>query len=538
MRVSRDNILFSFLLVFLLVNSERGFSQHKSTEQLREILSNEHTGTELAKAYEELISRYMRINTDSMYYFAEEYLDFANTKNDQKLILHAYYNLGRYYAVKGLTGDAIDYLNKAYELKELSESSKYTGQIIGMMGYVYYFDGQFDTAIKYYNEAISFFEQAKAERSLAIATSTIGSIYFQQEDFESAKNQYKKALDIKTELNDSLLMSTDIINLGLIYQREKKLDSALIYAKKGLQIDRKVNNIAGMSDTYGDMSSIYRNLGQHGLAIEFANLGLEKALEVNSMPLIRDAYEVQYHAYKEKKEFEKALQSYTNFKTYSDSITNVTSRQQLIEAREKYEAGKKEQEIQLLEAEKNAAELKFIFIILVGLGIVLIIGTTYWQTLRRRARERQLELQSIQRELSSYGVLIAEKDSLLSKLSKQLKELGNHLKSIESKKELNSLLDTLHQSVNLTEGEDQLFQRIEQVNSGFFTELESRFKELSKTEKRLASLVQMELSNKQIAGILNINPRSVVQARYRLKKKMELGTEDDLTAFLNEIGKN
>jgi DNA-binding CsgD family transcriptional regulator len=33
----------------------------------------------------------------------------------------------------------------------------------------------------------------------------------------------------------------------------------------------------------------------------------------------------------------------------------------------------------------------------------------------------------------------------------------------------------------------------------------------------------MELSNKEIGGILNINPRSVVQASYRLKKKMNLG---------------
>ena len=43
----------------------------------------------------------------------------------------------------------------------------------------------------------------------------------------------------------------------------------------------------------------------------------------------------------------------------------------------------------------------------------------------------------------------------------------------------------------------------------------------------------MNLSTKEIASMLNVLPDSVLKSKYRLKKKLELSKEDDLTQFLN-----
>jgi len=43
------------------------------------------------------------------------------------------------------------------------------------------------------------------------------------------------------------------------------------------------------------------------------------------------------------------------------------------------------------------------------------------------------------------------------------------------------------------------------------------------------------MSIKEMAGILNISPDSVKTARYRLRKKFQLNTEDNLTEFILKL---
>lgn len=45
----------------------------------------------------------------------------------------------------------------------------------------------------------------------------------------------------------------------------------------------------------------------------------------------------------------------------------------------------------------------------------------------------------------------------------------------------------------------------------------------------------MNLSAKEVSGLLNITPESVNKARYRLRKKIGLQAKDDLDLFLLHI---
>jgi DNA-binding NarL/FixJ family response regulator len=45
----------------------------------------------------------------------------------------------------------------------------------------------------------------------------------------------------------------------------------------------------------------------------------------------------------------------------------------------------------------------------------------------------------------------------------------------------------------------------------------------------------MNLTTKEIAATLNVLPESILKSKYRLKKKMGLAKETDLTSFLNSL---
>lgn len=55
---------------------------------------------------------------------------------------------------------------------------------------------------------------------------------------------------------------------------------------------------------------------------------------------------------------------------------------------------------------------------------------------------------------------------------------------------------------------------------------------MSISEKRLAGLIRMDLTNREIAGILSIEDSSVKTAKHRLKKKLALTDEQNLYQFL------
>ncbi|MDD5507661.1 MAG: LuxR C-terminal-related transcriptional regulator [Bacteroidales bacterium] len=65
--------------------------------------------------------------------------------------------------------------------------------------------------------------------------------------------------------------------------------------------------------------------------------------------------------------------------------------------------------------------------------------------------------------------------------------------------------------------------------------LTAGFPHLTLQEKHLAMLIRLNLSTKEIATLLNISPKSVEVARYRLKKKLNLQQDDNLAQFINNL---
>ena len=70
------------------------------------------------------------------------------------------------------------------------------------------------------------------------------------------------------------------------------------------------------------------------------------------------------------------------------------------------------------------------------------------------------------------------------------------------------------------------------VHDNFDHKLRAVTPDLTETELRLASLLKMNLTTKEIAAIMKVQPDSVLKSKYRLKKKLKLEKEMDLVGYL------
>ncbi|TDN97099.1 response regulator [Sunxiuqinia elliptica] len=79
--------------------------------------------------------------------------------------------------------------------------------------------------------------------------------------------------------------------------------------------------------------------------------------------------------------------------------------------------------------------------------------------------------------------------------------------------------------------------RFESAFDSFYRILLERFPNLTPNERKLCALLRSGLSSKDIAVLTFQNPQSVDVARYRLRKKLNLVNEENLTDFLLLIDK-
>jgi DNA-binding CsgD family transcriptional regulator len=79
--------------------------------------------------------------------------------------------------------------------------------------------------------------------------------------------------------------------------------------------------------------------------------------------------------------------------------------------------------------------------------------------------------------------------------------------------------------------------RFEQVHESFYKNLLAKHPDLTTREKRLAALLKLNLTSKEIAQITGQTSKSVENARTRLRKKLEItNSQTDLSAYLTNFG--
>jgi DNA-binding CsgD family transcriptional regulator len=133
--------------------------------------------------------------------------------------------------------------------------------------------------------------------------------------------------------------------------------------------------------------------------------------------------------------------------------------------------------------------------------------------------ELQQQLEANQRELASTTLYVQQKNALLAELKQQLQELHTQSPNGRSQ-ELAGVQSLLQSSLYLDEDWGRFKLHFEQVHPRFFEDLQARYPALTSHEQRLYCYFHINLSTKEIAALLNIDPASVRRAKTRLYKKI------------------
>lgn len=185
----------------------------------------------------------------------------------------------------------------------------------------------------------------------------------------------------------------------------------------------------------------------------------------------------------------------------------------------------------------------FWFIAIMTLLFLFIIFTIYrtrlnfykskflqQQTLQEK-RIIELEKENLEGELKKLTFFRLSRNRVLLELKQRLEGLS--LKAKESVKTgLDKVITEIDHEISSDVDWKYLEPQIDRTYNNFLTKLREKHSDLSVSELKIAAYVRMNLSNKEIAEFMHKTVRAVENDRYRLRKKLNLESNDSLQNYL------
>ena len=137
------------------------------------------------------------------------------------------------------------------------------------------------------------------------------------------------------------------------------------------------------------------------------------------------------------------------------------------------------------------------------------------------------DIENKNRELAISTMNIIKKNEFLSSIKTEL------IKSDVSKN--SSVVKIIDKNLNNTDDWKLFQEAFNNADKDFLKKMKSMHSDLTPNDLRLCAYLRLNLSSKEIAPLLNISPRSVEVKRYRLRKKMSLPHDANLTNYILEI---
>ncbi|MEI7727617.1 MAG: hypothetical protein WCK09_21090, partial [Bacteroidota bacterium] len=143
----------------------------------------------------------------------------------------------------------------------------------------------------------------------------------------------------------------------------------------------------------------------------------------------------------------------------------------------------------------------------------------------------QLEMQLREQELVSQTMLNAELNQKNLNFSEKLNPFQQKFVKKKDQDEFSQTLSSIR-SDNQGDPMQHFDNFFKQMHGNFLEKLVERCPELTKTELQICSLLRLNLSSKDIARLMNINPASIDGTRHRIRKKLNIDQEASLTSYL------
>ncbi|QMU28270.1 ligand-binding sensor domain-containing protein [Adhaeribacter radiodurans] len=142
------------------------------------------------------------------------------------------------------------------------------------------------------------------------------------------------------------------------------------------------------------------------------------------------------------------------------------------------------------------------------------------------------ELLHKNKELASSAMHVTQSLDSIHRLKDQLQDTMIRINDGEALHHMRKLLRSVEEEINFENNWEQFEVHFNQIHQDFIKRLRNDYPQLTHRDIKLCTYLRLNLSSKEIASLLNLSLRGVETSRYRIRKKMNLEQEVNLTEFI------
>ena len=150
------------------------------------------------------------------------------------------------------------------------------------------------------------------------------------------------------------------------------------------------------------------------------------------------------------------------------------------------------------------------------------------EIIKLRNEKLEQDMANKNRELAVSTMSLIKKNEFLSSIKEKLKD------SAEASK-VKSVIKTIDKDISEEDNWKFFKKAFSNADKDFFKKVKAKHPDLTSNDLKLCAYLRLNLSSKEIAPLLNISVKSVEIKRYRLRKKMNLDREINLTDYILSI---
>ena len=442
-----------YILIFslLFLNSLVLFPSSRA-DSLKQLLNEaKHDTVRYKLAYNIVLEI---INTDHKEGLKYSFIEYqlASKYPEKYNVAEALQHIGYAYSFLGHYDSSIMYLNQGYELAK-KDTGILAANICNILGGIYFDIGEYNRAQKYHLEALTRGEEQENKEFCAKVYNGLASTYIEMKYYDKAEEYLMKSLNYFLPKKNPSRLLTLYNNLGTLYSYEEEYEKALKYFNKCLELSKQINHAIGQAysmanigetwlrnnepikalEHYLEAEKIFKAAGmdyglvgvKSGIASSYLETGslsnakkyftevLEIAESQGIKRYMKAAYSGLSELYEKQGNTGKALEYYKLFKSTTDSIFNEEKSRQIANMRIGYETEKAEQQIQLLQDQKELQSLRIkkqetdlrnqryvtIGIILTAI-VIILFGALLFRNNRLKQKSQYSELLRNHLELS------------------------------------------------------------------------------------------------------------------------------------------
>lgn len=521
-------------------------------------------------------------NRDSAYHYAERIVNDIDslTVNSELAIV---YDFLAEYAETTLHsyGKSLEYRLQSARLYESLGNKPCLTRTNALLGRIYLRNGDYHNAFSYSTNAL---REAKrtgdttSEREAYLVLEQVTYFYHNDidiameynllvaEHFDGREQAHQTVRALNNRFNYSLTFD-DVTDITIVAEElchrysfnDLLINIYLNASMQALEFD-KIDIAKRYLDQAYPLLSNFKEEGYYYSASGFYNLivgntaqaitDLKRSIEllgqndfnnknVHSYFLLQDIY---FNAGRYREAYE-SLMAFAETYTRQHNTSNVVNLSKLINEMELAQADErlKQHEREMQQIEEYNQLLQHIHTAAICFtAAIAILAILLWRMQRKNSRLNSIKAEQ---ELRHKNEIIKiqqlqqyEEQNNMTKLSQELIETVNTADNREMRNALRHIIHRLQKTNGSSNNWAEVEKTLANNNDAFFENLLKEYPNLTKNERKLCTLIHMNLSTKEIANITHQSVGSINVARSRLRQKFGLTDSDtSLIAFLDKF---